>query len=84
MMLSPPGRPRSKPVPRLVPPVPKEHDQGSTKGPGDCSSFLPSSQPPSQPSRDTALPPAPNTADFSALEGQEVFRRPDCLLLALG
>ena len=33
------GRPGSKPVP-------KEYDQGSTWGPGDCSSFLPSSQPP--------------------------------------
>ena len=49
MMLTPPGRPGSKPMPRLVPPVPKEYDQGSTWGPGDCSSFLPSSQPPPSP-----------------------------------
>lgn len=76
MMLNPPRRPGSKPVP-------KEYDQCSTWGPGDCSSFLPSSQPPSQPSRDSVLCLAPSTADFSTLEGQEVFRRPGCLLLAL-
>ena len=38
---------------------------------------------PPQPRRDSVLSLAPSTADFSSLEGQEVFRRPGCLLLAL-
>ena len=53
---------------------------------GDPETVPPSSphhSPHSQPSRDSVLSLVPSTADFSTLEGQEVFRRPSCLLLAL-